>query len=317
MTDPTRAAGVTFKSTADLVTSLNNTWIATRDRYYYKDLIDYYNITSDLSKLSATKAAFGTPEWKAEVTPTLKKASGYLQYFIYQNFGAEGPYDKLKKEKDYSKDVLLYEEGYRFTTCYFYVAAGVLCFVLAFLYWFGRQTKTRTEWLSIGVRILGGMCLPMGIIGPLQETPGLQVGFRYRYSYLIIPIVAFGFLLVLVVDNLVKAISDRSERHSEAGLNRSAMMPLNGDMELTTSETSYDLHRKRSGASRGGNLHGIPEMVDHDDGAALVDNAQKPGLKIGATSGYSELEQDDQEDDLPQYRDQTMQQSRFSSMRKH
>ena len=51
----------------------------------------------------------------------------------------------MEKEEDYGARVQLYEDGFKFTVCYFYVAAGALLFVLAFMYWFGRRRMTRTE----------------------------------------------------------------------------------------------------------------------------------------------------------------------------
>lgn len=286
----------TFATNNDFIEAINKTYYNTTRNYFYKDLNDYYsivNFTADLAKLEKPKAAFGSDAWKGEVTPTITKMSDYMQYFIYQNFGAEGPYVSLKKAKTYGEKVQFYEDGYKFVLCYFYVMAGVLALVLAFLYWFGRQTKTRTEWVSIGIRIFGGICLPIALLSPLTEKPGQDTSFRFKYPQLVIPIVAFGYLLIIVVDNVIKAIS---ERHwsviEDRRMSRHASVPLAGDMELSH-ETSYDVHRN------GGNVHGVPQMVDHDDGHPMG-NPQKPGMKVGPVAGYSELEQDD--DDLPSYR---------------
>lgn len=300
MPSPTNPAGK-YHNTNDLVAQIQKTYDDATKKYYYKDLTEYYNPTSfslDLSKIAKSNSTFGSDAWKAEVQPTIQKMTNYIGYFIYQNFGAEGPYQKLKKEKDYGKKVILYEQGYNFTMCYFYIAAGILSLVLAFLYWFGRQQKTRTEWGSVAIRILGAVCLPIGVISPLTEGNS-RTGFRYNYPFLIIPIVALGFLLIIIVDNVVKAISERHRAVvEERRMSRHAsMVPLAGDMELSGQSTSYELHRKNS--RRTSNLHGIPEMVDHED-SALVDHAQKPGTRVG----YFELEQED--DDASRYHGQNI-----------
>lgn len=287
MPSPTNPA-LKYHSTSALVAQIQTTYDNAEAKFYYKSLSDYYsptNFSSDLSKIAKPKNPFGSAAWKAEVEPTIQKMTDYIGYFIYQNFGAEGPYQKLKKEPSYGQKVILYEDGYNFTMCYFYVAAGVLSLVLACLYWFGRQKKTRTEWASIGIRIVGGICLPVGIISPLREN-GSRDGFRYNYPWLIIPIVALGFFIIVIVDNVVKAIS---ERHWASGekrrMSQQASMPLADDMEMSADTTSYEVHRMNS-KRLSSRLHGIPEMVDAED-HSLVHHAQKPGMDVK----YAEVQQ--------------------------
>lgn len=293
MPSPTDPA-LKYNSTDALVAQIQKTYDLADAKFYYKSLEDYYNpanFSLDLSKIAKPKNTFGSDAWKAEVGPTIQKMIDYIGYFIYQNFGAEGPYQKLKKEKDYGKKVILYENGYQFTMCYFYVAAGVLSLVLALLYWFGRQRKTRTEWTSIGIRILGGVCLPLGIISPLTEN-GSRTGFRYNYPYLIIPIVAIGYLIIIIVDNVVKAISERHWAVVETRrMSQQVSMPLAENMHISGDSTSYEIHRKNS-RRISSNLHGIPEMVDHED-SSLVYNAQKPGMK----ADYAQLQQQEEFDE--------------------
>lgn len=303
-----------FADAAEFVAQVNKTYWETDKRYYYKDLVvDYYpTFNDDLAKLNKTKASFGTDDWSAEVKPTLQKMSDYFQYFIYQNFGAEGPYYKIKKEKDYGKKVELYEQGYKFTLMYYYVAAGALLFVLALLFWFGRQRKTKSEWASIGIRVLAGMGLPIMIVSPLMEKPGDHESFRYTYSYLLIPIVSLAFLLVIIVDNIVKAIADkhytiveerRLSRMSSYDTSALKSPPMTEEeRELTDEDSSYELHRNTTQ-----NAHGSPHLVQSElDNASLVGNAQRtPTVSFSdihnRKSGYAKI-QDDEQDDVTEYR---------------
>lgn len=306
-----------FNDAAAWIANIENVRKDIQIRYHYKEVSDYYtNYDSDLAKLQKPKNAWGTAPWADEVAPILKKMYGYYEYFIYQNFGAEGPTYKLKKEPDYNKKVQLYEDGFKFVYIYFYVSAGALLFVLAFLYWFGRTRKTRTEWSSIGIRILGGICLPLAIISPLTEGPD-DNSFRFTFSYLLIPIVAIGFLLVIVVDEIVKAISDKHFTVVEA--RRLSRLPTNDSMgaggvkgptatveertEYTDEDSSYEMHRKSD--FRSSQLqHGSPQVV-HGDNASLLENAQRtPTIgwqdQQSHKGGYSEIAQADE--DLPEYR---------------
>ncbi|KAK5091649.1 hypothetical protein LTS08_005410 [Lithohypha guttulata] len=306
-----------FASLEEFVAQVNKTYWETSAQYYYKSLTeDYYSTTKfneDLAKLSKPKASFGSDDWAAEVKVTLEKMSNYFQYFIYQNFGAEGPNHKLKKTKEYDQKVELYEDGYKFTLMYFYCSAGALLFVFALLYWFGRQKKTKTEWASIGFRILAGMGLPLMIISPLKEKEGDHDTFRYTFSYLLIPIVSLTLLIVIIIDNVLKAIAEkhytvieerRLSRMSSYDTTALKSPPIveEEERELTDEDSSYELRRNTTQ-----NGHGSPQMVQQEhDGASLVGNAQRtPTISFSdfqnRKNGYGEIHQDEG-DDAPEYR---------------
>ena len=307
-------------TSADFINLLKTTYNNTATRFYYYNLTEVYDkFPDDLAKLNSSKAAYATPEWVAEVKPTLKKMNDYYEYFVYQNFGAEGPKVKLDKEKDYGGKVQLYEDGFKFTVMYFYVAAGALLFILAFLYWFGRKRKTRTEWVSIGVRLLAGMCLPIMIISPLTETN--DDSFRFVFASLLIPIVTLALLLVIIVDNIVKAISERhytiveERRMSRASTYMSQGTNKGADSferELTDEDSSYEMRRGQD------KEHGSPELLngsfamdrarersetmDDDDMAPLTRNAQRtPTVTFGGVThrsrGYEGVGQDADDED--------------------
>lgn len=292
-------AGGTFKDTAAFVDSIRLTYNEVKERYHYKKLDTYYNATAfaaDLDKLSKPKAAFNTPAWVTEVQPTLKKMTAYFEYFLYQNFGAEGP-KKIDDEKDYSLKVQYYEDGFKFVTIYFYIAAGALLLVLAGLYVFGRTKMTKTEWTSVAVRIFGGMALPLVTISAFTEKN--DDSYRFTFSYLLIPLVAIYYLLVIIIDNVIKAISERHHRGNQ--LKR---------MSQEFDDSSYEMHKK--------SMHGSPELVNAGDGddAALVPNAQKvPTVTVAGGPRYSELV--DQESDTEYRGGQGAHQFRSQSLHKH
>lgn len=298
-----------FNDNQAFVAHVAASYNTTMNRFKYKALDDYYPATSfasDLSKLQKTNATFGSSEWSKEVGKTIQKMSDYYQYFIYQNFGAEGPVFKLKKEKDYGKRVALYEDGYRFVLIYYYIAAGALLLLMALLLAFGKKHKTGTNWWSIAIRIFAGLCIPVGIVSPLIEKPGADNSFRYTFPFLLIPIVAIGYFLVVIVDNIAKAISERhytlveERRISRIITNDPApafkkQATIEEERELTDEESSYELHRNSSIRSAK-KEHGSPQYVGDYDRAGLIQHAQPQPT----SGGYSQVGQDDQ--DLPHYR---------------
>ena len=306
------ANGTTFANQADWLAQLNRTYEETQTRYYYKYLTDYYKtFPADLEKLGKPKAAYGTDAWTKEVGPTIQKMKDYYEYFVYQNFAAEGPYYSLKKEEDYGKRVQLYEDGFKFTMIYYYIAAGTLLVILAFLYWFGRTKLTRTEWYSVGIRLFAGLCLPVMIVSPLLEKADpTDSSFRFEFSYLLIPIVTLGYLLVIIVDNIVKAISEKhytiveERRLSRMTSYETKTVASEEERELTDEDSSYEMHR---GSPRQGDIeHGAPQMIPSEaDHASLIQNAQRSASvrfsdMKAAASGYGPVGQ--QDDDVTEYR---------------
>lgn len=195
------------------VEQISNTYNTTMNKFKYKALDDYYpydSFTKDLSKLQKTNATFGTPEWSSEVGKTMDKMCDYFHYFVYQNFGAEGPVYKLKKEQNYGERVKLYDAGYRFVLVYYYISAGILLLLFATLVFFGQKRKSASNWWSIAIRVTAGLCLPIGIVIPLLQHNDSLENYRDNYTWMIIPVVAFGYLFVLLIDNVAKIVSERS-----------------------------------------------------------------------------------------------------------
>ena len=332
-----------FATAVDFLDRINSTYFQTSTRYYYYELSDIYTMeyfTDDLSKLNNTKSPYATSEWTLEVRPTLQKMRSYYEYFVYQNFGAEGPDLQLDLEADYGKKVQLYEDGFKFTVMYFYIAAGALLFILAFLYWFGRKSKTRTEWVSIGVRILAGMGLPLMVISPLMEERGDDDAFRFRFAALLIPIVALALLVVILVDGIVKAVSERhwdivKERRMSRGstyMSQSQGKELeDSEREMMDEDSSYEMQKARS------RYGGSPELVnselvmkkrttlDDDDTAPLTRNAQRtPTVTFGGVSHhrrhsqYAEIGQDADDEEIAEYRGgEPLGHFRSQSLRRH
>lgn len=298
-----------FSDNKAFVAQVTASWNATMERFKYKDLNDYYpytNFQNDVSKLSKTNATFGTSDWSKEVSKSLTKMSDYYQYFIYQNFGAEGVY-KIKKTSDYGEKVALYEEGYRFVLIYYYICAGALLLILASLLLFGQKHKTGTNWWSIAIRIFAGLCIPIGVVSPFLEKPGADNSFRYQFSYLLIPIVAIGYFVVVIVDNIAKAVSEKhytlvEERrisriisNDTATATMKKIATIEEERELTDEESSYELHRNTSISSVPKD-HGTPQILADYDRASLMQHAQPQPI----SGGYTQVGQEDH--DVPDHR---------------
>lgn len=201
-----------FTDNTAFVTAISDSYNMTMAKFTYKKLDDYYpysKFTTDLEKIEKTNTTFGSTEWANEVSKTVTKINDYYQYFVYQNFGAEGPVYALKKEKDYGERVKLYDNGYRYVLVYYYIAAGILLLLFATLILFGKKQKSASNWWSIAIRVLAGLCLPVGVVIPLLQHNNSLEHFRDQYAWMLIPVVAFGYLFVLLVDNTAKVISER------------------------------------------------------------------------------------------------------------
>lgn len=310
----------TFTNNDKFIAQVNSTWGEMQARYKYKSLEDYYpyiDFSAAVAKLQKPNATFGSSDWSKEAGKSLQKMSDYFQYFIYQNFGAEGPVYKLKKEKDYGKKVAIYEEGYRFVMIYFYISAGALLLLLAALFMIGKKRKTATNWWSIAIRVLAGLCIPLGIISPLLEKPGTENSLRFYAPFALIPIVTVGYFLVIIVDNIAKAIS---ERHytliEERRLSRITIYDTEAvrkaayqeEREIGEEESSYELTRNTTHNSRPYE-HNLPQVVQDHDRAGLIQNAQGQG--VATSTGYSRVGQEEQEYPEYGYHEESQQARRF------
>jgi hypothetical protein len=307
-----------FQDNNAFVARVNSTYDLVQSRYKYKALEDYYkyaDFSLAVSKLQKPNATFGSTEWSKEVGYSLQKMNDYFQYFIYQNFGAEGPVFKLKKEKDYGKRVQIYEDGYRFVVIYFYISAGALLLLLAALFLIGKKRKTGTNWWSIAIRILAGLCIPVGIVSPLMEKKGADNSFRFFAPFALIPIVTVGFFLVIIVDNIAKAISEkhytlveerRLSRISSYEAPASQKAAYQEEREVGEDESTYELTRNTT-HNAGPMEHSLPQVVQDHDRAGLIHNAQGQPT----AGGYSRVGQEEHEYPEYGYHDESQQARRF------
>ena len=117
-------------------------------------------------------------------------------------------------------------------------------------YWFGKLHKTKYEFGEIINRVIIGFLIPaVGVVATLTDR-SLR-GFKFAASNWLIPIVLFGFLIVVVLDNVILALAyftdkhrKRSSRFSDPTYMRTSTAEDDDTIKLVSTST-YDLRKSR------------------------------------------------------------------------
>ncbi|KAJ8117010.1 hypothetical protein OPT61_g1694 [Boeremia exigua] len=99
------------------------------------------------------------------------------------------------------------------TVMSFYIGAGVMLLLLAILYWFNKMHKTKYEFGEIINRVVVGFILIVVGVACIIGDESTQ-GFKFKVSQWIIAIVVFSFVTVLVLDNILLALSRKTSRRN-------------------------------------------------------------------------------------------------------
>ena len=169
-------------------------------------LEEHYDYERNFTSILNINATFGTKEWDNTAGPIVEDLFVGIENFIFQNFGIEVPESSTSKSESLTTAQLKQNNQYYnlFYTVflYFYIAAGVFLVVLAILYWFGKQHKSRNEWLSILVRVIAGAGLTMASLANYY-SPTYWSSYRFFSSAWPILVVVLGYFVVIVLDNLL------------------------------------------------------------------------------------------------------------------
>lgn len=195
-----------FNSSASLAAAVKDAVSKTTSVFHYADLSVYYDATADIANLENTTLTgpFGSSVWNTTTTEILTTIKINLQYFIFQNFQADGPDLALEEASNTSEKVAIYNNAYAVVFEYFYICAGGILLVLAVMYSFGKVHKQRDEYASIALRVVFGAMLPCMSALAFLENKDMTNSFRYSESSWIIGIVTFTYLTVLFGDNVIK-----------------------------------------------------------------------------------------------------------------
>lgn len=79
-------------------------------------------------------------------------------------------------------------------------------------YWFGKLHKSKYEFGEIINRVLIGFIVPVvGVVATLHDKS--TRGWKFAASNWLIPIILFGFLIVIVLDNIILFIAHVTDGH--------------------------------------------------------------------------------------------------------
>lgn len=170
-----------------------------------------------------------------------------IENFIFQNFGIE--IDEETKSSSQAAAARnannAYYNLYDTVFIYFFVAAGFFLIILAVLYWFGKNHKSRSEWMSIVVRTVAGIGITLAALsvyyGPYNSSTD------FLRSPWLIPVVMLGFFVVIVLDNFLVWHGNRTVSHlTSTARGNSVFEHENGDHHQPERESDEQHIRART-----------------------------------------------------------------------
>jgi len=175
------------QSTADLIKSLNETFITVSHRFTAVAPLDYSEQFKELAALDNSTAANAEDKYLEVIQSMLSDTYAW----VFENLGVEVP------EKDASEEMSgedkLNEISAVFTTVflYFFIAAGCTLLLLSVMYYFGKKHKTRGELASVATRFVVGAGL--ALIATMYVPEDGVVLSKYIFSAWILPTVTLGY----------------------------------------------------------------------------------------------------------------------------
>lgn len=207
------AAG--FDSTSDLINNLNQSMWAVDSRYNSRYWNATYRWQTNFTAIENYTAEYGfkSDEWNNRTGDLVKYMFENAQAFIFVahtetlaklnavSATAVGPRERL--DRIFSV--------FDTTVIQFFTGAGAVLLVLAVMYWFNKRHKSKVEFGEMINRVIVGFgLLIVGVATVISNKT--TTGFKFYASQWIIPIVVLCFAIVLLLDNLLAAISHHSKR---------------------------------------------------------------------------------------------------------
>ncbi|KIW01884.1 uncharacterized protein PV09_06731 [Verruconis gallopava] len=245
---PADAPGTNFASSQDFINFINASMVAIDKQFSSsKWSVEYPwrgNLTA-LANISSTYP-FKSAEWNNATAAIVNRMFTSAKLFIVTSH--KETMDKIVAiMPTITDDQAALNSIYGvfdIVVLYFYVCAGGMLLILAIMYWFGKLHKTKYEFGEMINRTIMGFVIPVvGVTASLTNKS--ETGFKFVASNWLIPTVMLGFLIVVVLDNVILTVA-----------------------HLT------DKHRKRSSRWSGGTYVRSPDAEDDDDTTNLVDGSK-------------------------------------------
>jgi hypothetical protein len=262
---PTNAPGTNFASSQDFINFVDASMVAIDKQFKSASWKSEYPWNGNLTALANISSTyqFKSSEWNNATIPILNRMYTSAELFIFTSH--KETMDKMVAViPNITDDETALKTMYAIfdvVVLYFFVCAGGMLLVLAIMYWFGKLHKTKYEFGEMINRTIIGFIIPVvGVTATLTNKS--ETGFKFVASNWLIPIVLFGFLIVVVLDNVILAVA-----------------------------YATDKHRRRSNRWSGGTYVRSPDGDDNnDDRANLVDDSKFDLADAGherASSAYS------------------------------
>ncbi|KAF2650808.1 hypothetical protein K491DRAFT_720456 [Lophiostoma macrostomum CBS 122681] len=214
-TDPSDpAAG--FKSSADYIASLTRTMQDINDRFISVKWNSTYDWTRNLTAIAnLTKSeGFKSDSWNNKTGELVTQIFENAQIFAFS--AHKDTLGAIKAVKDQAGTPRMTLDAvfkvFNVTVLQFYIGAGAMLLLLAVIYWFNKKNKSKLEIGDMVTRVVVGVIgIVFGLIVVLANKG--EKGFKFIASSWIVAIAVFGFLFVLLVDNIILAIAHHSSGH--------------------------------------------------------------------------------------------------------
>lgn len=208
--------GAGFNSTSDLISNLNQSMWAIDSRYNSRYWNATYRWQTNFTAIENYTSEYGfrSDEWNNRTGNLVKYMFENAQAFVFVahtetlaklnavSATAVGPRERL------DRIFTVFDT----TVIQFFTGAGAVLLVLAVMYWFNKRHKSKVEFGEMINRVIVGFgLLIVGVATVISNKT--TTGFKFYASQWIIPIVVLCFAIVLLLDNLLAAISHHTRRH--------------------------------------------------------------------------------------------------------
>lgn len=203
--DPTLGA----KNVDVLVTYINDQIVLFNENFKNSNISATYDYTADLAALKNISAPYNSTDWIDEASIIENKIFYGVYDFLYSQFNIEAPPSKTTEDpgttNQLTEAIAKGDEAsalfniFNTVFYYFYISAGALLIILAVMYWFGKNHKSRGEYLSIAMRTVAGCAVMVGLIAGTNLT----IAADFDFSSWLIPVVTLSYFVVIVMDSLL------------------------------------------------------------------------------------------------------------------
>lgn len=299
-----------FATSQDFINAFNISMTNIDKHFKSASWKSVYPWTGNLTAIANYTTTYGykTDQWNEKVGELVNKTWISASVFIFE--AHKETMDKMLAVFPITKDPANTQDTldkiyavFDVVVLYFFVCAGGILLVLAALYWFGKLHKTKYEFGEMINRTLIGFIIPIvGVVATLTNKS--ETGFKFAASNWLIPMVVIGYLIVLVLDNVLMAFAHVTDKRrsmnsrwsggtyvrspdgdedddrtpmvddSDYKLNKGGRDRASSNYSRNTAYLPYDAYGARAGALN--SQQGTPEIGLPRSRNASQDNSRAP-----------------------------------------